>query len=84
MTNFFQMNVFGGGEEWNENYREYAECGTKMLSDGPGGATGSLKHMLTDELSNDKYGIAWTGIPHAADVSGVKAVALAEATDSRM
>ena len=79
MTNFFQMKVFGGGDKWNENYRQYAEYGTKMLSDGPGGVTGSIKHMLTDELSNDKYGIAWTGIPHAADVSGVKAVALAEA-----
>jgi phosphate transport system substrate-binding protein len=79
MTNFFQMKVFNGGDKWNENYREYVEYGTKMLVDGPGGVTGSIKHMLIDELSNDKYGIAWTGIPHAADVSDVKPVALAEA-----
>lgn len=79
MTNFFQLKVFNGGDKWNENYRQYVEYGTKMLADGPGGVTGSIKHMLTDELSKDKYGIAWTGIPHAADVSGVKPLALAEA-----
>lgn len=78
MTNFFQMKVFNGGDKWNENYREYVEYGTKMLSDGPTGETGSIKHMLTDELSKNKYGIAWTGIPHAADVPGVKAIALAQ------
>ena len=77
MTNFFQLKVFHGGEKWNPNYREYVEYGTKMVSAGAIGQTGSIKYMLQQELANDPYGIGWTGIPHAADVPQVKALALA-------
>jgi phosphate transport system substrate-binding protein len=77
MTNFFQLKVFHGGDKWNPNYREYVEYGTKMVSAGPIGQTGSIKYMLEQELAKDPYGIAWTGIPHAADVPQVKPVALA-------
>ncbi len=28
------------------------------------------------ELTNDKYGIAWSGIPHARNIAGVKPLAL--------
>ena len=76
MANFFQLKVFHGGAKWNPNYREYVEAG-KMVSPGPVGATGSIQHMLTAELAHDRYGIAWTGIPHAAGVTEVKPLALA-------
>jgi phosphate transport system substrate-binding protein len=76
MTNFFQRTVFHGGQKWNPNYREYVESETKMVSDGDIGRTGSSYYMLS-ELSRDRYGIAWSGIPHARNSPGVKPVALA-------
>jgi phosphate transport system substrate-binding protein len=33
--------------------------------------------MLAVDLTKDKYGIAWSGVAHAADVPGVRAVPLA-------
>ena len=77
MANFFQLKVFHGGDKWNPNYRQYVESG-KMVSAGPVGATGSIQRMLTEELARDRYGIAWTGLPHTADVPQVKPLALAE------
>lgn len=77
MTNFFQLEVFHGGDKWNPNYRQYVEYGTKMVSSGPIGRTGSIKYMLQQELAKDPYGIGWTGIPHAADVPEVKPLAIA-------
>ena len=60
MTNFFQLKVFNGGDKWNPNYRQYVESETKMVTDEEGGSY----HMLA-ELGKDKYGIAWSGVPHA-------------------
>lgn len=77
MSNFFELEVFHGGDKWNPNYKEYVEYGTKMVSAGPVGATGSIKYMLTHELARDPDGIAWTGIPHAAGVPQVKPLAIA-------
>ena len=77
MTNFFELKVFHGGDKWNPNYSEYVEYGTKMVSSGPVGHTGSIKYMLKHELAKDPYGIGWTGIPHAADVPQVRALAIA-------
>jgi phosphate transport system substrate-binding protein len=77
MSNFFQLKVFNGGDKWNPNYRQYVEDGTKMVADGAIGQTGSIRYMLTEELARNRYGIAWTGIPHAADIPEVKVVALA-------
>ena len=36
-----------------------------------------LQSMLKNELSNDRYGIAWTVMPQAKGVPGVKAIAVA-------
>ena len=72
MTNFFELAVFHGGEKWNPNYREYVESETKMVTD----ESGSSYHML-EELSKDKYGIAWCGIPHAKGFPQLKPLALA-------
>jgi phosphate transport system substrate-binding protein len=76
MTNFFEREVFAGGQKWNPNYRQYVESDTKMVSDGDVGKAGGSYHMLS-ELSSDKYGIAWTGIPHARNYPDVRPVALA-------
>ena len=72
MTNFFQLKVFSGGDKWNPNYRQYVESETKMVTD----EAGSSYHML-GELSKDKYGIAWSGIPHARNYPQLRPVALA-------
>ena len=77
MSSFFQLKVFNGGDKWNPNYRQYVEDGTKMLAEGAIGRTGGIRYMLTQELAKNKYGIAWAGIPHAADVPEVKVLALA-------
>jgi phosphate transport system substrate-binding protein len=77
MTNFWQLTVFHGGDKWNPNYRQYIEYGTKMVAEGAAGKAIDSKSMLAVDLSNDKYGIAWSGIPHAADVPGVRPVPLA-------
>jgi len=72
MTNFFQLKVFNGGDKWNPNYRQYVESETKMVTD----ESGSSYHMLA-ELSKDKYGIAWSGIPHAKNYPQLRPIALA-------
>ena len=77
MSNFFQLNVFHGGDKWNPNYRQYVEDGTKMVADGELGQTGSIRHMFTHELARNKYGIAWSGVPHASDIPEVRIVPLA-------
>ena len=77
MTNFFQLAVFNGGDKWNPNYRQYIEFGTKMVAEGAAGKAVDSKSMLAVDLTKDKYGIAWSGVAHAADVPGVRAVPLA-------
>ena len=72
MSNFFELAVFHGGEKWNPNYREYVESETKMVTD----ERGNSYHML-EELTKDKYGIAWSGIPHASRFPQLKILAIA-------
>ena len=66
------------GDKWNPNFREFVETGSKMIADEdrPAQRLG-LVHMLRDELANDRYGIAWTVMPQAKGIAGVKAIALA-------
>ena len=76
MRNFFELKVFHGGDKWNPNYREYVESDTKMEPAGElGQSVGS--HRMLEEVAKDKYGIAWSGIGHASNVPGLKAIALA-------
>jgi phosphate transport system substrate-binding protein len=74
---FFQLKVLHNSDKWNPNYREYVETGSKMIGDDDARQLGGLKHMLADELAGNKYGIAWTVLPQARGVSGIKPVALA-------
>ena len=77
MTNYFQLVVFKGGDKWNPNYRQYIEYGTKMVAPGAAGKALDSKSMLAVDLTKDKSGIAWSGVPHGADVPGVRIVPLA-------
>jgi phosphate transport system substrate-binding protein len=71
MSNFFELKVFHGGTKWNPNYRQYVETSAKQATEH----SGTTDQML-DDLSHDKYGIAWAGIAHARNKPRVKAVAL--------
>ena len=78
-TRFFQWKVLKNGDKWNPNYREYVETGSKMIADEDRAEQRmGLQHMLKDELAHDRYGIAWTVMPQASNVSGIKPLALAE------
>ena len=79
-SRFFQLKVLGNGDKWNPNYREYVETGSKMIGDDDRvEQRGGLKHMLANELAHDRYGIAWTVVPQAQAVPGLKPLALASA-----
>ena len=78
-TRFFQWRVLKNGDKWNPNYREYVETGSKMIADEDRAQQRlGLQHMLKDELAANPYGIAWSVMPQAKGVTGVKAIALAE------
>jgi phosphate transport system substrate-binding protein len=76
-ANFFQLKVLNGSDKWNPNYHGYVETGGKMIDDDDKDQLGGLQHMLAGELAKDKYGIAWTIVPQARKVSGLKPLALA-------
>ena len=77
-TRFFQWKVLQNGDKWNPNYREYVETGSKMIADEDRTQQRlGLQHMLREELAHDRYGIAWTVMPQAKDVAGIKVLALA-------
>jgi phosphate transport system substrate-binding protein len=73
MRHFFELRVFGGGDKWNTNYREYVESGTNMVAKG----TDVGSHAMLVALSHDKYGIGWSGFGQAEGIPGLKAIALA-------
>jgi len=76
-TRFFQWKVMGNGDKWNPNYREYVETGSKMIADEDKATQRlGLQSMLRNELARDRYGIAWTVMPQAKGVDGVKVIAV--------
>lgn len=76
-TRFFQLKVLKNSDKWNPNFREYVETGSKMIADDDHAQLGGLQHMLANELAHNKYGIAWTIVPQANKVPGLKPLALA-------
>ena len=75
---FFQWKVLGNGDKWNPNFREYVESGSKMIADEDRAEQRlGVQSMLKNELARDRYGIAWTVMPQAKGVSGIKLVAIA-------
>lgn len=82
MRHFFELKVFHDGDKWNPNYREYVESNTKEVSSRPGSMAGTSQYMLK-QLAKDPYGIAWSGLGQAADVPGIKPLALASKDGDR-
>ena len=77
-TRFFQWKVFGNGDKWNPNYREYVETDSKMIADEDKATQRlGLRSMLKNELAHDRYGIAWTVMPQAKGIDGIKVIAVA-------
>jgi phosphate transport system substrate-binding protein len=76
-SRFFQLKVLANSDKWNPNFREYVETGSKMIADDDKAQVGGIQHMLRDELANNRYGIAWTVVPQASKVPGLKPLALA-------
>jgi phosphate transport system substrate-binding protein len=76
-TRFFQWKVMANGDKWNPNYREYVETGSKMIADEDRAEQRlGLQSMLRNELARDKYGIAWTVMPQAKGIDGLKLIAV--------
>jgi phosphate transport system substrate-binding protein len=71
MSNFFELAVFHGGTKWNPNLRQYVETSAKQATTHAG-----TTDQMMDDLSRDRYGIAWAGLAHARGKPGVKAIAL--------
>jgi phosphate transport system substrate-binding protein len=63
--------IFKGGDKWNEKLREYAH------DEAPSGATIVSTQSLLEDLSKDKYGIAYSNLGYPAAVK-VKYLAIAE------
>lgn len=75
---FFQWKVLGNGDKWNPNFREYVESGSKMIAaEDRAEQRLGLQSMLKNELANDLHGIAWTVMPQAKGIAGIKLVAIA-------
>jgi len=75
---FFQGKVLKNGDKWNPNYHEYVETGSKSIADEDKTEQRlGLRSMLKNELANNRYGIAWTVLPQAKDIAGIKVIALA-------
>jgi phosphate transport system substrate-binding protein len=77
-SRFFQWMVLKNSDKWNPNYRGYVETGSKMIGDSDKAEQRlGIRHMLAGELAHDRYGIAWTIMPQAQGIAGIKPVALA-------
>ena len=75
---FFALKVLASSEKWNPNYRGYVETGSKMFADSDNTTQRlGIRSMLANELAHDRFGIAWTIMPQAKDIAGLKPLALA-------
>jgi phosphate transport system substrate-binding protein len=80
-SRFFQYRILKNSNKWNPNFRGYVETGSKMIGDSDRETQrGGIQFMLRNELANDPSGIAWTIMPQAQGIDGIKAIALG-ATD---
>ena len=76
-SRFFQYHILKNSNKWNPNYRGYVETGSKMIGDEDRSTQhGGVRHMLSEELANDRFGIAWTIMPQAEGIDGIKPLAL--------
>ena len=71
---YFQRKLLHHSDKWNPNYRQYVEA--KQTPDGAFGAAVASERML-EELSRDRYGIAWAALMHTKNYPAAKTVPLA-------
>ncbi|WP_263366275.1 PstS family phosphate ABC transporter substrate-binding protein [Edaphobacter bradus] len=71
----FERRLFHWSGKWNENYKEFVE--EKEIVPGPEGEKVASERMF-EELSKDKYGIAWGPILHSKNYPNLKQIDLAE------
>ena len=75
----FEVNVerklFHWNDKWNENFKEYVEE-KEIVPDADGRKVASER--MYEELSKDKYGIAWGPILHSKNYPDVKQIDLSE------
>jgi len=77
-SRFFQFHILKNSDKWNPNYRGYVETGSKMIGDSDKAAQRlGIRSMLANELARDPHGIAWTIMPQAKGIAGLKPLALA-------
>jgi phosphate transport system substrate-binding protein len=77
-SRFFQYHILKNSDKWNPNYRGYVETGSKMIGDSDKATQHlGIRYMLERELAHDPYGIAWTIMPQAQGIAGIKPLALA-------
>lgn len=75
---FFQYHILKGSDKWAPNYRGYVETGSKMIGESDQGLQRlGVRSMLENELAKNPRGIAWTVMPQARGIAGIKPVALA-------
>ena len=75
----FEVNVerklFHWNDKWNENFKEYVEE-KEIVPDADGRKVASER--MYEELSKDKYGIAWGPLLHSKKYPNVKQISLSE------
>jgi phosphate transport system substrate-binding protein len=71
---YFERKLFHWSDKWNPNYKEYVEA-KEVTPDAAGNAVASER--MLEELSKDKYGIAWAALMHTKDYPQVKNLAVA-------
>lgn len=69
----FSKKVMSGSSKWNENIREYVNAAR------PDGSLAIAGDIFMPDLAKDRFGIAYTGIPHR--VAGTKPLAVARQED---
>lgn len=70
----FERKIFHWSDKWNPNYKEYVEE-KEATADAAGKAVASER--MLEELSKDRFGIAWAAIMHTKDYPQVKGLAIA-------
>ena len=77
-SRFFQYHILKNSDKWNPNFRGYVETGSKMIGDSDKTTQHlGIQHMLANELAHNPSGIAWTIMPQAKGIAGIKPLALA-------
>ena len=70
-----ERRLFHWSDKWNENYKEFVE--ERMIPQDADGRKVQSERMY-EELSQDKYGIAWGPVLHSKNYPNVKQIDLAE------